>query len=116
MKLHAPDRIRTEHEEQRELVRWFRQTYPDVRIFAIPNGGGRSKAAGARLKAEGVSAGVPDLFIPAWQLWIEIKRAKGGSVSTEQQDWAKYLSGVGYTTIVCRGFEDAKIQIHERRT
>ena len=105
-------RIPTEHEEQRELIRWFRQTYLDVRIFAIPNGGGRSKAAGARFKAEGVSAGVPDLFIPAWRLWIEMKRTKGGSVSTEQQDWAKYLSGVGYKTIFCRGFEDAKNKIH----
>ena len=39
----TPDRIPTEHEEQRELVRWFRQTWPGVRIHAIPNGGARSK-------------------------------------------------------------------------
>lgn len=82
---HELQRIPTEHEEQRELVRWFRQTYTDVRIFAIPNGSGRSKSAGARLKAEGVSAGVPDLFIPGWRLWIEMKRIKGGSVSLEQK-------------------------------
>jgi len=47
----------TEHEEQRELVRWFRQTYPDVRIFAIPNWEKRSNSVASRLKAEGVSAG-----------------------------------------------------------
>ena len=45
----------TEHEVQREFVKWFRQTLPTIRIFAIPNGGGRSKAQGARLKVEGVS-------------------------------------------------------------
>ena len=55
-------RIPTEHEEQRELVRWFRQTWPGVRIFAIPNGGARSPATAGRLKAEGVSSGVPDLL------------------------------------------------------
>ena len=60
------DRIPTEHEEQREVVRWFRQTYKGVRIFAIPNGGARSPATAGRLKAEGVSSGVPDLFVPAW--------------------------------------------------
>jgi len=108
---HELQRIPTEHEEQRELVRWFRQTYADVRIFAIPNGGGRSKSAGARLKAEGVSAGVPDLFIPAWRLWIEMKRIKGGSVSLEQKNWIKYLSEIDYQTIICCGFEDAKNQI-----
>ena len=62
-------RIPTEHEEQRELVRWFRQGYKGVRIFAIPNGGARSIATAGRLKVEGVSPGVPDLFIPAWRLW-----------------------------------------------
>lgn len=105
------DRIPTEHFEQRELVRWFRQTWPGVRIFAIPNGGHRSLAAAGRLKAEGVSSGVPDLFIPAWRLWIEMKRTKGGSVSAEQKDWIKYLEEVGYCAKVCKGANDAKEQI-----
>ena len=104
-------RIPTEHEEQRELVRWFRQTWPGVRIFAIPNGGARSPATAGRLKAEGVSSGVPDLCIPAWKLWIEMKRTKGGSVSPEQKDWIKYLEDVGYCAKVCKGAEDAKKQI-----
>jgi hypothetical protein len=105
------DRIPTEHEEQRELVRWFRQAWPCVRIFAIPNGGARSLATAGRLKAEGVSSGVPDLFIPAWRLWIEMKRIKGGSVSAEQKDWIAYLEEVGYCAKVCKGAEDAKRQI-----
>ena len=109
--LSTPDRIPTEHEEQRELVRWFRQTYSGVRIFAIPNGGARSKATAGRLKAEGVASGVPDLFIPEWKLWIEMKRAKGGSLSPEQKDWIKYLESVGFCCIVGKGAQDAKRQI-----
>ncbi len=114
------DRLPTEHEEQRELVRWFRQTWPGVRIFAVPNGGARSKATAGRLKAEGVASGVPDLFVPAWRLWIEMKRTKGGSLSPEQKDWIAYLESVGYCVIVGKGAEDAKRQIstflstHER--
>ena len=106
----------TEHEEQRNLVRWFRQTYGlvtrgGVRIFAIPNGSQRSRTTGARLKAEGVSAGVPDLFVPAWCLWVEMKRAEGGSVSAEQRDWHAYLRSVGHTVLVCRGFSHAREEI-----
>ncbi len=104
-------RIHTEQEEQRELVRWFRQTWPGVRIFAIPNGGQRSMATAARLKAEGVSSGVPDLFVPAWGLWVEMKRSKGGSVSAEQKDWIAYLESVEFCCIVGKGAEDAKAKI-----
>ena len=102
------DRIPTEHEEQRELVRWFRQTYPGVRIFAIPNGGSRSPATAGRLKAEGVSKGVPDLFIPEWRLWIEMKRQNGGTVSAEQKDWIAYLENCGYFCFVAKGEKECK--------
>lgn len=102
------ERIPTEHEEQREFVWWFRRSFPLVRIFAIPNGGARSKREGGRLKLEGVSPGVPDLFIPELKLWIEFKKTKGGSVSAEQKDWMKYLESVGYSTFVARGCDAAK--------
>lgn len=107
------DRIPTEHEEQRQVVMWFRQTYRPMRIFAIPNGGQRSKAAAAKLKVEGVSPGVPDLFIPALKLWIEMKRVEGGRLSPEQKDWINYLASVGYVCFICSGAEDAKLKISE---
>jgi len=102
---------KSEHYEQRELVSWFRRTWPEVRIFAIPNGGARSAATAGRLKAEGVSRGVPDLFVPAWRLWVEMKRTKGGSLDPAQRDWLEYLGALGYATMVCRGCEDAQRQI-----
>ena len=103
--------MKTEHEEQREFVMWMRQTHPVARIFAIPNGGQRSRTTGAKLKAEGVSAGVPDLYIPAWRCWVEMKRQTGGKVSPVQKDWLTYLQSIGDTVIVGNGCEDARNKI-----
>ena len=103
----------SEHVEQALLVQWFRRSYPNVLIFAIPNGGARSKATAGKLKVEGVVPGIPDLFIPEWRLWIEMKRIKGGRVSDEQFGMIDYLQSVGYRAIVCKGAEDAKAQILE---
>lgn len=100
-------RIPSEHLEQVQFVSWFKKNHPRTRILAVPNGDSRSKSAGARLKAEGVSRGVPDLLIPEWFLWIEMKRQKGGRVSAEQKDWISYLQGCGYYCVVCKGAEDA---------
>jgi len=103
--------MKTEHEEQREFVMWMRQTHPDARIFAIPNGGQRNRATGAKLKAEGVSAGVPDLYIPDWKVWVEMKRSWNGKLSPFQKDWQSYLESIGDTFIVGNGCDDAKKKI-----
>ena len=108
-----PETQPSEHLEQVRLVSWFRRQYPSVRIFAVPNGGARSGLQGAKLKAEGVSPGVPDLFVPAWNLWIELKREAGGTVSPVQKDWIAYLEAIGHKVIIGRGFEDAKRQIED---
>jgi hypothetical protein len=107
------ERIPTEHEEQREVVKWFRQTFAGVRIFAIPNGGARSITTAAKLKVEGVSAGVPDLYVPAWKLWIEMKRVQGGVVDKHQKDWHSYLMLIGDTVIICKGADEAKRMIEK---
>ena len=101
----------SEHHEQAVTVQWFRRAWPGVIIFAIPNGGVRDIRTATRLKIEGVTAGVPDLFVPAWRLWIEMKRTKNGSVSAEQKCFIKYLESVNYAVIVAKGADDAKLQI-----
>ncbi len=103
--------MNSESKEQMLLVQWMRRTYPPVRIFAIPNGGGRSMSQGAKLKAEGVTRGVPDLYIPAWRMWVEMKREKGGRIDPDQADWHEYLQSIGDTVLVGYGFEDAKQKI-----
>lgn len=85
---------------------WLRQTHPELRIFSIPNGGKRGKAEALRLKVEGLSPGVPDLYVPALRLWIEMK-APGGRVSAEQADWHAYLRGIGDRVEVCWSKEEA---------
>lgn len=105
-------RLPTEHEEQVAFVREFRLRWPDVLIFAIPNGEKRSKAAAGRLKAEGVVAGMPDLCVPEWGLWVEMKRLKGGRLSPEQSQMRAYLrEACGATVIVGRGAADAMAQV-----
>lgn len=103
--------IPTEHEEQCGFVQWFRRKFPHVRIMAIPNGGWRNAATAGKLKAEGVSRGVPDLFIPEWKLWIEMKRITGGRVSPEQQGWKSYLEQCGYGVLICAGMEQARREV-----
>src|SRR5690554_3681462 len=99
--------IPSEHIEQVTLVSRFRTAYPGVRIFAIPNGGFRDQNTARKLKAEGVESGVPDLYIPEWRVWVEMKRRKGGSLSPQQKDWIAYLEGIGDTVIVGKGWEAA---------
>lgn len=105
----------TEHAEQVTFVTWLRKTFPDVRIFAIPNGGLRHAKVAQSLKAEGASPGVPDLYIPEWKLWIEMKRIKGGRLSPEQKDWIQYLESVGDDVIIAKGWEAARDAILERQ-
>lgn len=101
----------SESAEQIGFVNWFEAQFPGVRIFHIPNGGHRAISVAKKLKAEGVKAGVPDLFIPAWRIWIEMKRTKGGKVSKEQDEWADYLRGCGYVVIIAAGARDASLQL-----
>lgn len=77
----------------------------------MPNGAAVSKAQAARLVVEGLSAGVPDLCVPEWSLWIEMKRQEGGRLSAKQKDWIAYLEEVGHTVIVGKGWEDARAQV-----
>lgn len=102
---------RSESDEQIGFLAWFDAAFPGVRIFHIPNGGHRATSVAKKMKAEGVRSGVPDLYIPAWKIWVEMKRATGGRLSSEQKDWIKYLSGIGDEVIVAKGATDASRQL-----
>ena len=105
--------IASESDEQSAFVRWFRVQYPRTLIFSIPNGAHlsgtpRQRAAQmARLKSEGLLPGVPDLVVPSLDLWIEMKRTKGGRLSKEQSDIGLKLEAAGKIVIVANGCLEA---------
>lgn len=109
----------SEHEEQVQLIRHCKEheaQYPELAlIHAVPNGGARHPAVAAKLKAEGVKAGVPDLFLPVPRgnslgLYIELK-ASGGKVSEEQWVMLGALAQQGFACIVAYGWEKAWAEI-----
>ena len=104
--------IPSEDQEQTLFVQWFRRTYEE-RIYSIPNGGHRHPAVAAKMKATGTTPGVPDLHVPAWNLWIEMKRQKGGRLSVHQMDWISYLESIDHIVIVGNGFEDARAKVQQ---
>lgn len=98
----------TEHEEQSDFVGWFELQFPTVRLYAVPNGIRTGFKQAIKAKREGMRSGVPDLHIPAWDLFIEMKRTIGGTVSPEQKDWHYYLTEhCNKTVIVAKGCQDA---------
>ena len=103
----------SEHEEQKGFIDWWRVRFPDVLIFAIPNGEHRAISVAKRLKAEGVVRGVPDLYVPKLKLWVEMKRQKGGRLSEEQKKIIPYLESIGDAVIVGYGAEDASRKVLE---
>lgn len=104
-----------EHNLQVACVRWFRYQYPNAIIYAIPNGGQRNAIVAAKLKAEGVLAGVPDLFVAVaakgWHgMYIEMKDGTQGRLSLHQANMIVKLQQAGYNCVVCRSFEDFQQQ------
>ena len=107
-----------EHRIQVSCVRWFNLKYPHLRgrLFAVPNGGRRDAVTGARLKAEGVIAGVSDFILLKSNrrygaLLIEMKR-KDGRQSASQRWWQRVVRENGeYKYVVCRGLDDFMRQV-----
>ena len=60
-----------------------------------------------KLKAEGVTAGVPDLFVPGRRAFIEVKKP-GGRISPAQRDMMVKLRLLGYDCIVAYSVEDVE--------
>ena len=111
-----------EHAHQVALFAWadnVRRQYPELALlFAVPNGGQRSPRTAARLKAEGVRAGVPDVCLPVPRggmhgLFIELKRPGLHSVSPVQREWIETLSAYGYRAEVAVGWDAARELIVE---
>lgn len=105
-----------EHRLQCACVRWFAYQHPELSglLFAVPNGGARSKATAGMLKAEGVVAGVADLLLlvprvmfgvtECHGLCVEMKTTKGYQ-SPEQRVWQAKVEAEGYRYVVVRSLD-----------
>lgn len=109
-----------EHRIQCACVRWFSLQYPKLhgRLFAVPNGGRRDVTTAAKLKAEGVVAGVADLILlksnrDYGALLIEMKTATGRQRES-QKKWQQTVCANGeYCYVVCRSFDDFKREVDD---
>lgn len=97
-----------EHRLQTACVRYFRYRYPRLALclIAVPNGGRRDAVTGAKLKAEGVVAGVSDLLllVPSGNyhgMCIEMKTPKGRQ-SEAQRRWQQAIEKQGYKYALAR--------------
>jgi len=108
--------IDREGQEQAALMQELQLRYLQAYklIYHVPNGGHRVKAVAAKLKGQGVKAGVPDLVLPMarggyFGLYIEFKAKPpfDAPVSPSQDAYLQALAAQGYLAIVCRGNIDA---------
>ncbi len=113
---------------QSSCITWFRLQYPRLsrRLFAIPNGGSRSRRVNKsgtsyspeamRMKLEGVLSGVPDIFLAIPKLhygglFIEMKAEKG-RLSPAQKVMIDELNG-SYKVEVCYSFDEFQKAVND---
>jgi hypothetical protein len=115
----------TERQEQDAVLAWARLMVstgqePRLRLLRCGFEGIRlSMGTRMQMKRQTVSTGWPDLFlaVPVWGLkhycglFVELKRLKGGSLSSEQIVMIGKLNTLGYKAIVCRGADHAISEI-----
>lgn len=92
---------------QRSILDWLARALPDAIVFAVPNGGRRDRVTGARLKAEGVRAGAPDMVLAHRGItaFIEVKNDTG-SLSKAQRQFRDECAAQAIPYAVVRGSGD----------
>ncbi|MDB5584286.1 MAG: hypothetical protein JWR80_9462 [Bradyrhizobium sp.] len=106
----------TERQVQRAILAMAGTCFRDVFITAIPNGAhlagndvARFKQMGA-LKGDGLKVGIPDLLIlwsPGKGAFLEVKRAKTGRMTPEQQIIHERLRGLGWPVATVTSIDEA---------
>ena len=101
-----------EHDLQVTCVKWFRLQYPKLSklLFAVPNGTNKSPYMRGYFKAEGLTAGVPDLlFLYHSRLFAIEMKIPGSYLNANQKElhpiWNDHLATEVY---VVRTFEEFK--------
>lgn len=88
-------------------VKWFRLQYPNLVIFAVPNGGSRNLYEAKNMKESGTLAGVADLVIVGnggRVLFVEMKAGKNKQEDS-QVLFQNKVEKLGHKYIICRSRE-----------
>jgi hypothetical protein len=96
--------VQWEEAYQRTVAEFLDWALPPGTVwFAVPNGGKRSKAVAAKLKAGGVKPGVADIIIiyRGDVYGLELK-VRGGTQSNEQVEWEGHLHKAGGFYLIAR--------------
>ena len=113
--IHAEGQTASESVEQQTFFQWAEVAagkHPELRLlYHIPNEGKRSASQGARMRAEGLRAGVPDICLPVPRggysaLYIELKAGRN-KPTDDQLAWLAALADAGNKTAVCWGWQAA---------
>lgn len=113
-----------ESQLQRACVKWFDLQYPVYKqlLFAIPNGGKRNVLEASIMQAEGVRAGVADMFfsiakhrlfkgsVDYYGLYIEFKIGNNKQ-SAHQVLFQNFVEDERYKYIIIRSFDEFKALI-----
>ena len=121
--------VASEHAEQKALCDFWRlysksKGLDERLLFAIPNAAKRSYKLAAYLKAEGLRAGCPDMFLAMPKfvrgcqpqelmfagLFLELKRKGAAKPPKTQLEFADMLRRQGYNVVICQGGADEAIR------
>lgn len=101
-----------EHKFQSSIFEYVDKALPALRkyMFANANGGKRNIVVATKLKKEGVTSGVWDIFISIPNLYkhglyLECKAGKN-SLTEKQKEFAKNVWAIGYECYIIRTLED----------
>ncbi|MGY2987670.1 VRR-NUC domain-containing protein [Bradyrhizobium sp. USDA 4508] len=102
----------SEHKLQSQVIDLIDigKTHPDIYAFAIPNAGRRGFKTAAKMKAEGLRAGVADVCImlpESRAAWLEMKKRKGGRQSDEQKGFEARCKRLGHPYALARTLDEA---------
>ena len=107
---------KSESISQQAIIKWWGYAHkgfgvPENLLMAFPLQGARTPRNGARMKAEGMRRGTPDMFLAIARkgthgLWIEMK-SQAGKITPEQNSILHDLGQQDYHSIVCRSSAEA---------
>jgi hypothetical protein len=106
----------TEEQIQVQVAQYLNAKLPkDWRWHHTPNGSHRLKSVAAKLKAQGVKPGVPDVCIlrpNGSPIWIELK-AFGGVLTVSQREFGAWCIANKQPFKVCRSVGEVEVFLKE---